>query len=83
MSKDSVKSHGKFKEKECLPFSLVSDDGTICQAYGAWREKENYGRKYMGIARITYLVDEAGRVAAAWDPVKANGHALQVLAAVG
>lgn len=83
ISKDSVKSHQKFKGKECLPFELVSDDGSICEAYGAWRLKTLYGREYMGIARITILVDEGGKIAKVWDPVKASGHAAEVLAAVG
>lgn len=82
ISKDSVKSHQRFKTKECLPFELVSDDGAICEAYGAWRLKKLYGREYMGIARITILVDEAGKIARVWDPVKANGHAGEVLATV-
>ncbi len=82
VSKDSVKSHQKFRAKECLPFALVSDDGTICAAYGAWRQKKLYGREYDGIARISFLVDEAGRVAEVWDPVTAKGHAAQVLARI-
>ncbi len=82
VSKDSVKSHQSFKAKQCLPFDLLSDDGSVCEAYGAWRMKTNYGRDYMGIARITILIDEAGRIARVWDPVKANGHAADVLAAV-
>ena len=52
------------------------------QVLGAWREKSLYGRKYMGVARITALIDEAGVVAQVWDPVKAAGHAEQVLAAL-
>jgi peroxiredoxin Q/BCP len=82
VSRDSPRSHQKFRDKECLPFDLVSDPGGVCEAYGAWREKQNYGKTYMGIARITVLVDEAGQVARVWDPVRANGHAAEVLAAV-
>lgn len=82
VSKDSVKSHQNFKGKQCLPFDLLSDDGSVCEAYGSWRMKTNYGRDYMGIARITILIDEAGKIARVWDPVKANGHAAEVLAAV-
>ena len=82
VSKDTVKKHGSFKAKECLPFPLVSDEGGICEAYGAWREKTLYGRKYMGIARITFLIDETGVVRKVWDPVKVTGHAEEVLEAV-
>lgn len=84
VSKDSVKSHSRFKSKECLPFPLVSDvDGAICEAYGAWRPKTMYGREFLGIARITVLIDEAGRVARVFDPVKAATHAQEVLEALG
>ena len=82
ISRDTVKSHQRFRDKECLPFELVSDPGGVCEAYGAWREKVNYGKTYMGIARITVLVDAAGLVARVWDPVRANGHAAEVLAVV-
>ena len=82
MSKDPPKKHKSFKAKECLPFTLVSDEGGLCEAYGVWREKTLYGRKYMGIARVTFLVDEAGIVSRVWDPVKAAGHAQEVLDAV-
>lgn len=83
VSKDSVKRHQSFKAKECLPFPLVADDQGICEAYGAWREKTLYGRSYMGIARVTVLIDETGTVARVWDPVKPAGHAEEVLAALG
>ncbi len=82
VSKDTVKKHQSFKAKECLPFTLVTDEGGLCEAYGAWREKSLYGKKYLGIARITFLIDEAGVVRQVWDPVKAAGHAQEVLAAV-
>lgn len=82
VSKDTSKKHQSFKNKECLPFSLVSDTVGICEAYGVWREKSLYGRKYMGIARATFLIDENGKIAQIWDPVKADGHAAQVLAAL-
>ena len=59
ISKDSVKSHNNFKEKFDLPFLLISDESTkICQDYGVWKEKSMYGRKYMGIERTTFLIDE-------------------------
>lgn len=82
VSKDSVKSHQKFRAKECLPFPLIADEGAICEAYGAWRKKKLYGREYDGIARITVLIDANGSVARVWDPVTARGHAAEVLAYV-
>jgi peroxiredoxin Q/BCP len=87
VSRDPVKKHRSFKAKECLPFTLVTDEATdeggVCGLYGAWREKKLYGRAYMGIARVTYLIGPDGLVKAAWDPVKPEGHAAQVLAAIG
>ena len=83
VSKDPVKKHRSFRAKECLPFPLVTDEGGLCEAYGAWREKKLYGRAYMGIARITVLIDADGTVARTWDPVKPEGHAAEVLAALG
>ena len=82
VSKDPPKKHQSFKKKECLPFTLVSDEGGLCEAYGAWRERSLYGKKYMGIARITFLIDEAGIVRGVFDPVKPAGHAQEVLEAV-
>ncbi len=82
VSKDTPKKHASFKAKECLSFTLVSDEGGICESFGAWREKKLYGRTYMGIARITFLIDEEGCVARVWDPVKPEGHAAEVLAAI-
>ena len=82
-SKDSVARHDKFKAKYDLPFHLVSDeDGTLCEAYGVWVEKNMYGRKYMGIQRATFLIDEKGVVRETWPKVKVKEHAAEVLAAV-
>lgn len=78
-----MKSHQKFRAKECLPFPLISDSGDICVAYGAWRQKKLYGREYEGIARITVVVAPDGKVSHVFDPVHANGHAAEVLAALG
>ena len=62
VSKDSVKRHDNFKAKYDLPFRLISDeDGAICEAYGVWQEKKNYGKTYMGIVRSTFLIDEKGK----------------------
>lgn len=83
LSKDDVKSHDKFTEKFCLPFTLASDaDGAVCEAYGTWVEKSMYGKKYMGIDRVTFLIDAAGTIARIWNKVKVEGHAAEVLEAV-
>jgi peroxiredoxin Q/BCP len=80
VSPDSVKSHDKFKQKHDLPFTLISDqDHAIAEAYGAWQEKSMYGRKYMGIQRSTFLIDEKGKIAEIYDKVKVNGHVADVL----
>ena len=80
VSKDDLKSHEKFTEKFELPFTLISDnDGSICDAFGTWVEKKNYGKTYMGIERATYLVNDKGVITHIWRNVKANGHAEEVL----
>ena len=82
VSKDSAKSHDKFKAKYDLNFPLGSDaEGKAVEAYGVWVEKSMYGRKYMGIERATYLIDGAGRIAKVWRKVKVTGHAAEVLKA--
>ena len=82
LSKDSVKSHDKFKEKHCLPFLLVSDEeNKVVAAYGSWVKKSMYGKEYMGIQRDTFLIDAAGRIAQIWRKVSVDGHAKDVLAA--
>lgn len=73
-------SKAAFKAKFGLPFTLLADvDHATAERYGAWVQKENYGRKYMGIQRSSYLIDPDGRVAFAWPKVKAQGHAAEVL----
>lgn len=80
VSPDSVASHDKFKAKHELPFPLVSDpDHTIAEAYGVWQEKSMYGRKYMGIVRSTFLIDEKGEVAEVWEKVGVKGHVADVV----
>jgi thioredoxin-dependent peroxiredoxin len=70
-----------FKRKFGLPFSLLADENhEIAERYGTWVEKENYGRKYWGVKRSTFLVDPEGRIAHVWPTVKPEGHAAQVLA---
>jgi peroxiredoxin Q/BCP len=82
ISRDSVKSHDKFKDKYGLPFPLASDeDGKVCEAYGTWVEKSMYGRKYMGIERATFLIDRHGVIRNVWRKVKVPGHADEVLKA--
>ena len=84
VSPDGATSHRKFREKFNLPFLLLSDeDHAVAEAYGAWTLKSNYGREYMGIQRSSFLVDPEGRVARSWPRVKADGHAAEVLAALG
>jgi len=81
VSRDSVKKHDKFVEKYGLKFPLVADeDGKICEAYGVWVEKSMYGKKYMGIERTTFLIDEKGKIAQIWNKVKVPGHADEVIA---
>lgn len=82
LSKDNIKSHEKFKEKYCLPFTLLSDtEGTVCTAYGTWIEKSMYGKKYMGIDRATFLIDKAGIVQQIWRKVSVPNHVKEVLKA--
>jgi peroxiredoxin Q/BCP len=80
VSKDSLKSHDKFKEKYCLPFELGSDiEGTACAAYGVWVEKSMYGKKYMGIERTTFLINKEGIIRKIWRKVSVTNHAKEVL----
>jgi peroxiredoxin Q/BCP len=80
VSPDSVSSHQKFAGKYELPFPLISDeDKQICEAYGVWQEKSMYGRKYMGVARTTFVIDKQGRIAHIFEKVKAAGHDQEVL----
>ena len=82
VSKDSVKRHDNFKAKHDLPFTLISDeDGKICEAYGVWQIKKNYGREYMGIVRSTFLIDEKGKIAKIWSNLRVRGHVDKVLEA--
>jgi|SRR5579863_3745387 len=83
VSRDSVASHDKFKKKYELPFILAADtEGKVTEKYGVWVQKSMYGRKYMGIERATFLVDEKGVIEHIWHKVKVPGHADEVLAAV-
>jgi peroxiredoxin Q/BCP len=80
ISKDSIASHCKFRDKYELNFPLLSDpDGKMLEAYGAWGEKNMYGKKMMGIIRSTVLIDDKGKVAAVWPKVSVKGHVDAVL----
>lgn len=76
-------SKAKFAKKHGLTFPLLADeDHAVAEKYGAWQEKSMYGKKYMGVARITYLIDGSGTVVQRWDGVKVTGHAEAVLDAL-
>jgi len=76
-------SKANFAKKHGLNFPLLADeDHAVADKYGAWQEKSMYGRKYMGVARITYLIDADGKVAKRWDKVSVGSHADDVLAAL-
>ena len=84
VSKDSVASHKKFEEKYGLPFTILSDPELVAiQAYDVWQEKKNYGKTYMGVVRTTYLIDEEGKIAKAFDKVKAADNPEQMLGELG
>ena len=84
ISADSAASHQKFRDKYRLKIKLLTDkDHEVMAAYGAWGEKTNYGKTAMGVIRSTFLVGPDGRVERAWYNVRADGHAQQVLQALG
>jgi peroxiredoxin Q/BCP len=83
VSKDSIASHCKFRDKYKLTFPLLTDpDGKMMEAWGAWGDKVMYGKKMKGIIRSTVVVGADGKVAKHWPKVKAKGHAAEVLSAV-
>ena len=83
ISKDSVAKQKKFAQKFNLKFNLLSDESTdICEKFGVWIEKSMYGKKYMGIERSTFLIDEKGKLVKEWRKVKVPGHADEVLEAI-
>ena len=82
MSRDSIGSHEKFKEKQKFPFELISDpDEKLCNQFDVIQEKSLYGRKFMGVVRSTFLIDEHGKLRREWRNVKVKGHADEVLEA--
>ena len=83
ISPDPVEKQLKFADKYGLKFPLLADeDHAVMEKYGVWQEKSMYGKKYMGVARTTYLIGPDGKVVKRWDGVKVDGHAEEVLAAV-
>jgi thioredoxin-dependent peroxiredoxin len=83
VSADDVDSHGKFRDKYQLNFPLLADmDHQVAEKYGAWREKNMYGKKSMGIQRSTFLIDRAGKVARVWKRVNVEGHDAEVIEAI-
>lgn len=84
VSADKPESHAKFADKYALPFVLLSDPGhKTLEAYGVWGEKKLYGKVFMGITRATLLIDAEGRIEKLWPKVSPEGHAEEILAALG
>lgn len=80
VSRDPLKSHDRFKEKYSLNFPLLSDEsGDVCQLYGVWVEKSMYGKKYFGIERSTFLINEMGKITHIWRKVRVPGHVTDVI----
>lgn len=80
VSPDDTKSHNKFKDKYELPFTLLSDETkTMLKDYGVWQEKSMYGRKYMGVVRTTFIIDEKGKIEKIYEKVKVPGHIDEIL----
>ena len=83
VSRDSIKSHERFREKQAFPFDLLSDAGEqLCKLFDVIKEKNMYGRKVMGIERSTFLIDATGKLRREWRKVKVDGHVDEVLEAV-
>lgn len=80
VSPDSIASHLKFQQKQNLNFTLVADtEHLLAEKYGVWKEKSMYGRKYMGIERSTFILNEQGEIIKEWRKVKVTGHVDEVL----
>ena len=80
VSPDSIKSHLKFREKQSLNFILLSDpEHILAEKFAVWKEKSMYGKKYMGIERSTFILDEKGNIQKEWRKVKVKGHVDEVL----
>ena len=84
ISPDTVADVRKFREKFQLPYRLLADaDHSVAETYGVWREKNNFGKTYWGVARTTFLVDEEGKIARVYEQVTPQGHAAEVLGGLG
>ena len=80
VSPDSVRKHQNFIAKKELKVTLLADEEKeVCQAYGVWQLKKNYGREYMGVVRSTFLIDPDGKIAEKWEKVRVKGHVEEVL----
>ncbi|MEO8514573.1 MAG: thioredoxin-dependent thiol peroxidase [Ignavibacteria bacterium] len=80
VSPDGTKSHVKFKDKYDLPFTLLSDESKkMLEDYGVWQEKSMYGRKYMGVVRTTFIIDEKGKIEKIFEKVKVDGHVNEII----
>jgi peroxiredoxin Q/BCP len=83
VSRDSLASHEKFRDKQAFPFDLISDpEEALCRHFDVIHEKTLYGRKFMGVVRSTFLIDAAGKLHREWRNLKVKGHAAEVLEAV-
>lgn len=83
ISPDTPKQQAKFKEKFGFPYPLLADvEHAVAEAYGVWKEKSMYGKKYMGVERTTFVIDKDGKIANVFRKVKPAGHAEEVLAAL-
>jgi len=83
VSRDSLAAHEKFRDKQSFPFDLISDpDEALCRQFDVIQEKTLYGRKFMGVVRSTFLIDDTGKLRNEWRGVKVKGHAAEVLEAV-
>jgi len=84
VSPDASKAQARFKDKFDLPFTLLADtDHHVAEAYGVWKEKSMYGKKYMGIERTTFIIGPEGKIKKIFPKVKVEGHAEEVLASIG
>jgi peroxiredoxin Q/BCP len=83
VSRESIKSHEKFKSNQSFPFELLSDpDEKVCKAFDVMKLKSMYGREYMGVDRSTFIIDSSGKIRKEWRGVKVKGHVQEVLEAV-
>ncbi len=82
ISPDGVESHAKFKSKYSLPFFLLTDPGhKVCELYGVWKKKKNFGKEYFGVMRTTFLINKEGKIIKVFEGVKPANHSKEVIAA--